>query len=200
MNQLNAICLYLKNHNIKLSKTHGDGRINSINNEDEILTCLIKFFNIEVSNVRSWADFFVDSVPVNIKITTTKTADNASSKEGLYYALTGLLYSGNNDWENYLRLLSENIQPSLKDYYFLVINKDNPQDILYNSLKCINKLTPNGNNLPFQIRWQDNKIPIQRSFEESKKLLLKALGKSLQLRANAYKSFKQYFGEYTNEC
>jgi hypothetical protein len=187
---------YLQDKNFVLSKNQNDGRINSILNEDEVLKLIEQKFNINIPNARDWADFYIDRIPVNIKITTTKTADNASSKKGLYYALTGEIYSGGNSWDNYLKNLKENIKNSNKDYYFLVINKDNTNDIFINSLKQISKLQANGNNLPFQIKWSDNKKPKKQSWNNSKSLLLKTLGKSLKLRADAFVSFEKYFGDY----
>lgn len=44
-----------------------------------------------------------------------------------------------------------------KDYYFLVINKNNTKDIIINSVLGISNITPNVNNLPFQIKWNNNR-------------------------------------------
>ena len=55
---------------------------------------------------------------------------------------------------------------------------------------------PNGNNLPFQIKWNENRIPVNKTFEEAKKMLLEGLGKSIELRADVYFVFKEYFSEY----
>jgi hypothetical protein len=195
-NTLDNICDYLKKQNINLSSQQKDGRINSILNEDEILKIIEQKFNIDIPSVRDWADFYIDKIPVNIKITTTNTADNASSKKGLYYALTGQIYQGNNQWENYLKQLKQNIKDTDKDYYFLIINKNDTNDIFINSLKQISTLQPNGNNLPFQIKWCDNKAMKPKSFKEVKSLLVGTLGKSIKLRADAYISFKKYFSEY----
>ena len=195
-NILEEIVKYLKNEKFVLSSQQNDGRLNSAINENEIINLIQKKFDIDIPSARNWADFYIDKIPVNIKITTTKTADNASSKEGLYYALTGEIYFGSNNWENYLKQLKNNIKDTDKDYYFLVINKKDTKDIFLNSLKQINSLQPNGNNLPFQIKWCDNKIMIKRNFQEVKQLLLGTLGKSIKLRANAYISFKKYFSEY----
>ena len=59
---------------------------------------------------------------------------------------------------------------------------------------------PNGNNLPFQIKWDENRIPSKKSFKEAKKMLLEGLGKSIKLRADVYFIFKNYFSEYLSEC
>lgn len=193
---LKEICNYLKSIKFNLSSKQQDGRINSILNEDEILKLIENKFDIDIPTARDWADFYIDKIPVNIKITTTNTADNASSKKGLYYALTGKIYQGNGQWDNYLKQLKQNIKMTNKDYYFLIVNKTNTNDIFINSLKQISTLQPNGNNLPFQIKWCDNKKMIPKDFDKVKKLLLGTLGKSIQLRADAYISFKKYFNEY----
>ena len=195
-NILDNICNYLKKQNINLSSQQNDGRVNSILNEDEILKIIEQKFEIDIPSARDWADFYIDKIPVNIKITTTNTADNASSKKGLYYALTGQIYQGNNQWEDYLKQLKQNIKDTDKDYYFLVINKNNTKDIFINSLKQISTLQPNGNNLPFQIKWCDNKTMNPKSFEKVKNLLLGTLGQSIKLRADAFISFQKYFSEY----
>lgn len=45
-----------------------------------------------------------------------------------------------------------------KDYYFIVLNKTNSNYIIINNIKGLSKLTPNINNLPFQICWDKNRI------------------------------------------
>ena len=43
-----------------------------------------------------------------------------------------------------------------KDYYFLVLNKNNNKHVIVNSVKGLKKITPNINNLPFQVKWNVN--------------------------------------------
>ena len=45
-----------------------------------------------------------------------------------------------------------------KDYYFIVLNKTDATDIIVNSVKGLTVLTPNINNLPFQVCWYKNRI------------------------------------------
>ena len=45
-----------------------------------------------------------------------------------------------------------------RDYYFLVLNKNKQDDVVINSIKGLNTLTSNINNLPFQIKWNDNRV------------------------------------------
>ncbi len=133
--------------------------------------------------------------PVNI--TTTKTADNLNGKLGIYYALCGLLPEFNNEiaWEKYFQKLHKDLGKNTnRDYYFLIINKNDPKDVFINSLKGIQTLQPN--NLPFQCRWDNNREIVQRSFIESKNSILSALAKSVTLRANIYLAFKEVFGGF----
>lgn len=193
----------LLGNKLKLSTPLRDGRLNSSFNEDEIIKIIKKKFKISEPNSRQWFDFSFEEngefYPVNIKVTTTDTADNLNCKLGIYYALTGLIpdFSNGIDWLNYFERLKENIgKNKKKDYYFLIINKNNPEDIFINTLKSIKTLQANGNNLPFQCKWADNKIMKQRSFEESKKFILTKFGESIKLRADIYFNFKRLFNEY----
>ena len=202
---LNKIELFLKEERSKLVLSTGskDGRINSIKNESEILDILQTRFPIQIPHARAWYDFSITDkdnnwYPVNIKVTNTKGNDNLSSKLGLYYSLTGKIPDFKNElgWDKFFKKLKDNIQINSKDYYFLVVNKEENQDIFINSLKQIKVLVPNGNNLPFQCHWNKNRIIQIRTFEKSERFLLESLGKSITLRAKVYIYFKEFFGEY----
>lgn len=201
--QLIKIKEFLIEYPVLLSRTFEDGRINSSINESEVLNVLISRFKIDIPKYRSWYDFsFKDNnlfIPVNIKITETAKADNLNAKLGIYYALTGLLPTFPNEinWLRYFEELSNNIGSNEdRDYYFLIINKQDTNEVIINSLKSLKKLVPNGNNLPFQCRWCDNKEPIKRTFLEAEKFLLTTFGESIKLRAEIYFQFKKYFKEY----
>lgn len=193
----------LKNIDFDLSEENRDGRINSAVNEDELLSIIKpRFPLIEYPKKRDWKDFSFEEngqyIPVNIKITKTDTTDNLNCKVGIYYALTGKIPNFDNqiDWGNYLKNLRQDITPNNKDYYFLIINKNDSKDIYTTSLKTINKIVPNGNNLPFQARWDENKYAINRSFDEARDYLLQTMGKSFKLRSRVYDQFIEYFPEF----
>ncbi|MCQ2679759.1 restriction endonuclease [Helicobacter pylori] len=197
--QLNEIAEFLRTNPYHLSQPLQDGRLNSSVNEEEILNTIKDYFPIQLPKAREWWDFsFKENdifYPVNI--TTTKTADNLNGKLGIYYALCGLLPEFNNKiaWEKYFQKLHKDLGKNTnRDYYFLIINKNDPKDILINSLKGIQTLQPN--NLPFQCKWDNNREIVQRSFIESKNFILSALAKSVTLRANIYLAFKEVFGEF----
>ncbi|MGL2836761.1 restriction endonuclease [Helicobacter pylori] len=198
--QLNEIAEFLKTNPYNLSQPLQDGRLNSSVNEEEILNT-IKDYPIQLPRAREWWDFSFEEndifYPVNIKTTTTKTADNLNGKLGIYYALCGLLPEFNNEiaWEKYFQKLHKDLGTNTnRDYYFLIINKNDPKDVFINSLKGIQTLQPN--NLPFQCKWDNNREIVQRSFIESKNFILSALAKSVTLRANIYLAFKEVFGEF----
>ncbi|GAA9067134.1 hypothetical protein BTM314_08800 [Helicobacter pylori] len=199
--QLNEIAEFLKTNPYNLSHPLQDGRLNSsvnessVNessvNEEEILNTIKHFFPIQLPKAREWWDFSFEEndifYPVNIKTTTTKTADNLNCKLGIYYALCGLLPTFNNEiaWEKYFQKLHKDLGKNTdRDYYFLIINKNDPKDIFINSLKSIQTLQPN--NLPFQCKWDNNREIVQRNFDESKNSILSALAESVKLRANIY--------------
>ncbi|WP_121067531.1 restriction endonuclease [Helicobacter pylori] len=199
--QLNEIAEFLKTNPYNLSQPLQDGRLNSSVNEEEILNTIKDYFPIQLPRTREWWDFSFEEndifYPVNIKTTTTKTADNLNGKLGIYYALCGLVPEFNNEiaWEKYFQKLHKDLGTNTnRDYYFLIINKNDPKDIFINSLKGIQTLQPN--NLPFQCKWDNNREIIQRSFIESKNFILSALAKSVKLRANIYLTFKEFFGEF----
>ncbi|MFP6262166.1 restriction endonuclease [Helicobacter pylori] len=199
--QLNEIAEFLKTNPYNLSQPLQDGRLNSSVNEEEILNTIKDYFPIQLPKAREWWDFsFKENdvfYPVNIKTTTTKTADNLNGKLGIYYALCGLLPIFNNEiaWEKYFQKLHKDLGKNTnRDYYFLIINKNDPKDVFINSLKGIQTLQPN--NLPFQCKWDNNREIVQRDFDESKNFILSALAKSIELRSSIYLKFKEVFGEF----
>lgn len=199
--QLNEIAEFLKTNPYNLSQPLQDGRLNPSVNEEEILNTIKGNFPIQLPRAREWWDFSFEEnkifYPVNIKTTTTKTADNLNGKLGIYYALCGLLPEFNNEiaWEKYFQKLHKDLGTNTnRNYYFLIINKNDPKDIFINSLKGIQTLQPN--NLPFQCKWDNNREIVQRSFIESKNFILSALAESVKLRANIYLTFKEFFGEF----
>lgn len=193
---------FLISQHLHLSANSRDGRLNSAVNEDEIFNLIAQNFQeILHPKKRDWFDFAYEEYgkfyPVNIKITELST-DNLNCKLGIYYALTGEIPPFDNqcDWGKFLEILSKNIKENDKDYYFLVLNKNNLRDIFCIGLKQMQNLTPNGNNLPFQANWSNNKIPQHRNYEQAKELILQNLGKSFKLRARVYEQFLEFFPQF----
>ena len=200
---LTHIAEHLQKRNIQLSQQYVDGRINASINEDELIKKIQKKFDIHLLKHRAWYDFAREDkkefYPVNIKVTDTTHADNLNCKLGIYYALTGMLPDFPNEirWLHYFEKLKENIgMDKNKDYYFLIFNKQNPANIFVNTLKGLQKLQTNGNNLPFQCKWDDNKEYKNRSFPKAAEFILSTFGESIKLRSEIYFNFKKYFPEY----
>ena len=186
-----------------LSSRFEDGRINAAINEKEIIDLLENDFAINKPRSREWWDITCEddqrTYPINIKISNLRGNDNVQCKLGIYYALTGIWPTFQNEisWENFFRKLSEDIDTATdKDYYFLIVNKEDSSDVIATSLKSISSLVPNGNNLPFQCNWGLNRHPISRSHEDAKFFVLNHLKKSCELRSRIQSEFENYLGQY----
>ena len=200
---------HLARHRFCISSHNQDGRINSAINEDEVLNYIDRSFGFPEGyslvrpQARDWFDFAIEGnqqfYPVNIKVTKTDTTDNLNCKLGIYYALTGLKPAFGNGiaWLPFFQKLHAAFgRHQDKDYYFLIVNKNNLSDVFCSTLRGIENLTPNGNNLPFQSRWQDNHRLIPRTFEESTHFIMNTFGESIKLRSDIYFNFKRYFPQY----
>ena len=184
-------------------------QVNDLLNKHNLL---MKTPNLENENNREWYDFCLESkckmvynifCPINLKVSLIdKAADNLSCKLGIFYALTGIEPSTINlnngvDWEKFMEALDTYMgENNDKDYYFLVVNKKDTSDVFWNSLKCLEELVPNGNNLPFQCKWDKNRNRIERSEEEARKFILSHLVKSVELRSNIQVSSDKHLKKY----
>lgn len=199
---LNNICEYLILNSVILSKRFQDGRINASINEDEVIKTIQGKFDIELPPPRHWYDFAIKDkdglIPVNIKITSTATADNVQCKLGMYYALTGKWpeFANEKPWGEYFSILRKDLSTNkTKDYYFLIVSKKNPKDVFSTSLKQINTLVANGNNLPFQCNWGNNRATFSRTHDDAIKFLLGTFYESIKLRANILSEFEEHFSD-----
>ena len=163
---------YLSQSSFQFSSINDDGRVNSSYDEDNIIDLLIYKFKhkIKKPNIRNWYDIAVYDnyygwLPVNIKTTTTTTNDNSGNLSICVQAYTNYECDLDKKYENGLmsKILIDKLKKNefnlkhKKDYYFLVLNKRNSKEVIVNSVKGLNQLTPNVNNLPFQIKWNKNK-------------------------------------------
>lgn len=203
---LSEIAEFLAGDKMVLDSTAPDGRIASAVNEDTIIQRISEKFNIQKPDkkTRHWWDFAVDNAdgfyPVNLKISEFVNAnDNLNCKLGIYYSLTGTSPDFPNEigWGNFFRRLSQDIRDNDKDYYFMVINKQNTSDVLVQGLKTLQTVYPNGNNLPFQCCWIHNRRSVARSFDEARDFLLAAFSESIKKRAKIYLDFQRCFPQYT---
>ena len=166
---------YLKLQAFQFSTQNDDGRINSCIDEDEIIKLLVENFGekIRKPKIRMWYDilafdYMYGWIPINIKTTTTLTSDNTGNLAMCVYAYTNEMLNIHNNatYENgkmsdvlFKKLKNKNYNTNnKKDYYFVVLNKADASDIIVNSVKGLTILTPNINNLPFQVCWDKNRI------------------------------------------
>lgn len=161
------LCMY------DCSSQTNDGRINSCIDEDKIIDLLIEKFTkkIKKPKIRMWYDILVFDtyygwLPVNIKTTTTLTSDNTGNLSMCVYAYTNEVLDLNTEksYENgkmsiiLTKKLKEKRYNTInkKDYYFVILNKNDKQNVIINSVKGLSILTPNINNIPYQICWKKN--------------------------------------------
>lgn len=182
---------FLNNNLVEFSNQNSDGRVNSSLDEQKIIELLKNRFNgkIKPADKRMWYDILVLDrqkgwIPVNIKTTTTKTSDNTGNFAMCVHAYTNEKLDYNTSYSNgkmsellLNKIKSKQFNKSNRDYYFLVLNKTNPADIIINSLRGLSILTSNINNLPFQICWQKNRIFKYELITKKIKLFINCLKK-----------------------
>ena len=154
-------------------KQNNDGRINSCFDEENIIKILQQKYKSRIQKPKSrmWYDILVFDnyyhwIPVNIKTTTTLTCDNTGNLAMCVYAYSDEKLILSNTYNNghmsdvlLNKMINKEInKKNKKDYYFVVINKNNASDVIINSVKGLSIITPNANNLPFQVCWNKNRI------------------------------------------
>lgn len=193
---LSEVVEYLNTLTIQVSESHEDGRVNSIDDEDTIIDLLIQKYgedNIEKPPARCWWDVKIFGHPINIKSSKFgSAADNFSSKAAILYALTSIpedevTCSSWKSFQEKLRYHSSQQEP--RDYYILVLNK--VTGVVYlQGLKSLNKLTSNGNNLPFQIKWKDNVFPVERTWNEAYDFLIESYKDSVTKKISSHNGYE----------
>jgi hypothetical protein len=185
---------YLKLQAFQFSTQKEDGRINSYIDEDEVIKLLIEEFGekIKKPKIRMWYDilafdYIYGWIPINIKTTTTITSDNTGNLAMCVYAYTNEMLDihRNKSYENgkmsdilFNKLKNKKYNTNnKKDYYFIVLNKTDASDIIINSVKGLTILTPNINNLPFQVCWSKNKVFKYENINKKIKLFIDCLQK-----------------------
>ena len=187
---------FLNETNIALCEDHEDGRYNSTIDEDTIIDLLEEKYgeeNIERPPARWWWDVKVFGLPVNIKSSAFKTADNFSSKQAILWALTDLTedeVEEVRDWQMFQNLLGERGKyENTRDYYCIVLNKTT-NEVHLASLKTLSVLTPNGNNLLFQINWSRNTNSVCRTHSEAYDFLVGAYKKSVEKKVSVHEGYE----------
>jgi hypothetical protein len=163
-------------------------------------------FEVEPSP-RHWYDFLIRSdddtvwLPINLKVSSCLGRDDLSSKEGLFYAVTGIRPQDVQirGWDNYFGQLASHVKlfGCAADYYYLVVDKssiDSEQSVFWTSLLQLQRVHPNGNRPPFQCNWSENRERATWSRQRAIGNLLTALNATVELRAEARDSCHKYLG------
>lgn len=204
---MNLMVDSVNNMIVTLSTRFDDKRINSIEDELIIKEALIKVcekHKIKYHNptTRFWYDFGIFQgdtlMPINIKVSACKSADNSVSKKAIYYALTGIIDSKIERNQEFFASLKNNMKDTNKDYYFIIIDKNNGK-AFHTSLKQLQYLTPNGNNPPFQINWNKNKTRSVKTFVQVCNMVMGTYKRTLDLSIKPYQKFVEVFGN-TYDC
>lgn len=185
---------YLKLQAFQFSTQNDDGRINSCIDEDGVITLLVEEFGekIKKPKIRMWydilaLDYMYGWIPINIKTTTTVTSDNTGNLAMCVYAYTDEMLDIHRDKSYENGKMSDILFDKLKnkeynannkkDYYFIVLNKTDASDIIVNSVKGLTIVTPNINNLPFQVNWSKNRLFKYENINKKIKLFIDCLQK-----------------------
>ncbi len=209
MEKLLNIVNAMNGENIELTSNYSDGRLNSAIDEGAVIEiakteCEKLGYKFIEAPARHWFDFAFEAdgkfYPVNVKISSCQSADNVSSKLGMFYALTGKdpkEVKGINQWEGFINKLFDNINlEGDSDYYFLVVNKTS-RTAFGTSLLKLNELTPNGNNLPFQSKWQNNMTFSDRCRQGAIEYVLDMFFESWKRKCNPYETLQKRMGMYS---
>ncbi len=186
---------YLNEVTIPVCDKYADGRTNSVEDENTIITLLKEKYgeeNIEVPTARNWYDVRIFGYPVNIKSSTFKGNDNFSAKAAILYSLTNLSEKECmvNDWQGFQNALKNNSgKENNRDYYCVVLNK-NTNEVHLIGLKELQKISVNGNNLPFQINWGKNTNPVKRTYSEAYDLLVGTYKESVRKKVGVHSGYE----------
>ncbi len=201
--KLSKIVKYLRSNKIELALGHENARIDAAKSQTAVVKKLVGKFGSDIitDSDHRWYNFAIrdgfDRIPVKIKISRFKGADNLSCKLGIYYALTGKwpVFNDEISWADFFKLLGENLDPgTAKDFYFLVINRNNPSDVFYIGLKQLPEIMESGNNPPFQCSWSKNREPVNRSGLDAQSYILKKLELTAIQRAEMSEAYKRWVG------
>lgn len=185
---------YLKLQVFQFSSQNEDGRINSCLDEVKVVKLLNEKFGtrIKIPHKRHWYDilaydYMYGWIPINIKTTTTLTSDNTGNLAMCVYAYTNEILDihSNKSYENgkmssilFNKLKNKEYNfNNKKDYYFIVLNKTDLSTPIVNSVKGLTLLTPNINNLPFQVCWNNNRTYKYENIDKKIKQFIDCLQK-----------------------
>ena len=180
---------YLRNNEVKLPSGGEDLRADSSQAEQKVVQFLqnagrwkVRSPAVDSGNNRAWYDAEIAGYFVDIKISQCKASDNTNAKKAIYYFLTGVeADSAPQHTDQFFKSMKEKEEPDEKrDYYYLIVNKNEPADVFFVSLKGLAHCMPAPNNLPFQSNWGKCREQKERTWAEAKDFLLSAWAASIK--------------------
>ena len=181
---------YLQNNEVKLPSGGEDLRADSSRAEKQVVQFLQNAGSwdevyspaVDSGNNRSWYDARIEGYFVDIKISQCKASDNTNAKKAIYYFLTGVKADHvPHNTDQFFKSMKKKERPDEKrDYYYLIVNKNKPTDVLFVSLKGLAHCMPAPNNLPFQSNWGKCRKQKERTWAEAKDFLLSAWADSIK--------------------
>jgi hypothetical protein len=154
---------------LEVRKMKVDGRIDSAIKEGPFLEelkahLLAKYpdWEILISPPRAFCDIKINSIPINLKMTDCKTADNSVNKSAIFFSITGNTnYPYSSNWNDFLRHLQDaKDRGEIKmtrhkptEYHYLVKNKITG-DVLLKPIFDIKSYISNPSN-DLQIHWKN---------------------------------------------
>lgn len=198
---------FLSESLVTLPSGSGDGRRDSDAGEVTVVQLLqneqrwnVTSENVGKSTNRAPYDVTFENLLVDIKISGMSGQDNTNAKKAIYYLLTGEDGKTNavpDHSKSFWKSLKEKENPSeTRDFYYLVVNKNDLSDVFVVSLKHISRVTPAANNPPFQAKWDDCRVPECRTWEEAKNYLLGQWAESIKRKQETLKAMPTYYPEF----
>lgn len=193
---------------IQVQKYQNDGRLESAIKEGPFLEelkiqLLAKYpdWEIIISPPRAFCDVKINSIPINLKLTDCKTADNCVNKSAIFFSITGSTsYPYSSTWNDFWKRLQDAksrneikmIRHKPTEYHYLVKNKATG-DVLLKPIFDIKTYLSNPSN-DLQINWKNEFINASYVTDDTHYLkkvqeLLACLQKSVQDMISRTKNF-----------
>jgi len=194
---------FCQKQQLKCSQKSADGRLNSIDDEEMIIDKMIDHFgaeNIKKPPARWWYDVLFFDMPLQIKSSSFKKkgCDNFSSKAAILWAFSDISFEKFEknhtkfcrSWKTWQKSLQEYKKTdNERDYHILVLNKDTGR-LHATTLKSLRVLSPNGNNLPFQVCWEKNKEKQNRTGEKAWEFIMEAYKTSVRKKTSSHEGYE----------
>ena len=188
--ELEAAAKYLGQQKMTLPSGGGDSRGDSSAGESTVIQVLqnaqkwnIVGSNIGTSTNRAPYDMEFEGLLVDVKISSLTGADNTNAKSAIFYLLTGETKHPTHTKPFWEMLRARETPDEARDFYYLIVNKNDTSDVFAVSLKHITEVIPNPRNQPFQANWGNCRYPVERTWQEAKQYLLGMWAKSIHREA-----------------